>query len=80
MPLDVPPIISVSTRTLLEWCGQYKRKKTRIWAGCSLFYGSTWILLDENLERAMRIELTASAWEAEVLPLYDAREGRYSKR
>ena len=24
----------------------------------------------------MRIELTASAWEAEVLPLYDARSAR----
>ena len=28
----------------------------------------------------MRIELTASAWEAEVLPLYDAREGGHSMR
>ena len=27
----------------------------------------------------MRIELTALAWEARVLPLYDARESRYSK-
>ena len=25
------------------------------------------------MERAMRIELTALAWEARVLPLYDAR-------
>lgn len=27
----------------------------------------------QKLERAMRIELTAPAWEAGVLPLYDAR-------
>ncbi len=26
----------------------------------------------------MRIELTASAWEAEVLPLYDARVESYA--
>jgi hypothetical protein len=29
------------------------------------------------LERAMGIEPTALAWEARVLPLYDARAGRY---
>ena len=28
----------------------------------------------------MRIELTALAWEARVLPLYDAREGAHSMR
>jgi hypothetical protein len=28
----------------------------------------------------MRIELTALAWEARVLPLYDARRGRHSMR
>lgn len=36
-----------------------------------------------EVERAMRIELTALAWEARVLPLYDARsgqEGCHSKR
>lgn len=32
------------------------------------------------LERAMGIEPTALAWEARVLPLYDAREGRHSMR
>ena len=32
------------------------------------------------LERAMGIEPTAQAWEAWVLPLYDAREGRHSMR
>ena len=31
------------------------------------------ILHSENLERGMRIELTASAWKAEVLPLYEPR-------
>jgi hypothetical protein len=37
-------------------------------------------LFRRDLERAMRIELTASAWEAEVLPLYDAREGAHFMR
>ena len=27
----------------------------------------------ENLERAMGIEPTSEAWEASILPLYDAR-------
>ena len=35
------------------------------------------VTVERLLERAMRIELTASAWEAEVLPLYDARSGRF---
>ena len=30
----------------------------------------------KEVERAMRIELTALAWEARVLPLYDARSGQ----
>ena len=30
------------------------------------------------MERAKGIEPSALAWEARVLPLYDAREGRYS--
>ena len=34
--------------------------------------------LIRKLERAMGIEPTALAWEARVLPLYDAREGRNS--
>ena len=29
----------------------------------------------QNMERAMGIEPTALAWEARVLPLYDARVG-----
>ena len=32
------------------------------------------------MERAMGIEPTALAWEARVLPLYDAREGAHSMR
>ncbi|VVD29938.1 protein of unknown function [Paraburkholderia dioscoreae] len=32
------------------------------------------------LERAMGIEPTALAWEARVLPLYDARRARHSTR
>ncbi|MBS1157322.1 MAG: hypothetical protein H6R07_3246 [Proteobacteria bacterium] len=32
------------------------------------------------LERAMGIEPTALAWEARVLPLYDAREDPHSMR
>ena len=36
------------------------------------------VTVGKLVERAMRIELTASAWEAEVLPLYDARRGRHS--
>ena len=31
-----------------------------------------------GVERAKGIEPSASAWEAEVLPLYDAREGAHS--
>lgn len=34
----------------------------------------------ESLERAMGIEPTALAWEARVLPLYDAREERHFTR
>ena len=30
----------------------------------------------EQMERAMGIEPTALAWEARVLPLYDARSGQ----
>ena len=41
------------------------------------FGGSPWKV---DVERAKGIEPSASAWEAEVLPLYDARGGRYSKR
>ena len=33
-----------------------------------------------DMERAMGIEPTAQAWEAWVLPLYDARERRHSMR
>ena len=33
-----------------------------------------------QMERAMGIEPTALAWEARVLPLYDARAGRHSMR
>src|SRR5215472_11828883 len=33
-----------------------------------------------NVERAMGIEPTALAWEARVLPLYDARRARYFTR
>ena len=33
-----------------------------------------------DLERAMGIEPTALAWEARVLPLYDARAGRLCTR
>lgn len=33
-------------------------------------------LSEFNVERAMGIEPTALAWEARVLPLYDARSGR----
>ena len=29
----------------------------------------------ESLERAMGIEPTSEAWEASILPLYDARSG-----
>ena len=32
-----------------------------------------WTLKNTSLERAMGIEPTALAWEARVLPLYDAR-------
>ena len=35
---------------------------------------------NDAVERAKGIEPSASAWEAEVLPLYDAREGAHSKR
>jgi len=35
---------------------------------------------EKNLERAMGIEPTALAWEARVLPLYDAREAHNSTR
>ena len=35
------------------------------------------VTVEKLVERAMRIELTASAWEAEVLPLYDARSGHF---
>ena len=37
-------------------------------------------ITERVLERAMGIESTALAWEARVLPLYDAREDRHSKR
>ena len=36
--------------------------------------------LENSLERAMGIEPTALAWEARVLPLYDAREERHFTR
>jgi hypothetical protein len=36
-------------------------------------HGLAWTALEEFLERAMGIEPTALAWEARVLPLYDAR-------
>ena len=38
-----------------------------------LFLLQTNDLPESDVERAMGIEPTASAWEAEVLPLYDAR-------
>ena len=41
------------------------------------FGGSPWKV---EVERAMGIEPTAQAWEAWVLPLYDARKGRHSMR
>lgn len=39
--------------------------------------GSPWKV---EMERAMGIEPTAQAWEAWVLPLYDAREGWHCNR
>ena len=34
---------------------------------------SFWSMIIKNLERGKRIELSASAWKAEVLPLYEPR-------
>jgi hypothetical protein len=49
--------------------------------------GDGWLFLlqikdlqEFGVERAMGIEPTAQAWEAWVLPLYDAREGRHCNR
>jgi hypothetical protein len=39
----------------------------------TMFTGIIWTALEGFLERAMGIEPTALAWEARVLPLYDAR-------
>lgn len=36
-------------------------------------YSLHWLVWKRGLERAMGIEPTAQAWEAWVLPLYDAR-------
>ena len=33
-----------------------------------------------NLERAMGIEPTSEAWEASILPLYDARSAHYANK
>ena len=49
-----------------------KKARTLVVAGVS---GLAWMLRDRFLERAMGIEPTALAWEARVLPLYDARFG-----
>ncbi len=38
------------------------------------------MLLKNSVERAMGIEPTALAWEARVLPLYDARAAPHSTR
>jgi hypothetical protein len=43
----------------------------------SVFSGSPWKVA---VERVKGIEPSALAWEARVLPLYDAREGRHSTR
>src|SRR5438270_12107511 len=34
----------------------------------------------KNLERAMGIEPTSEAWEASILPLYDARSAPYANK
>lgn len=36
-------------------------------------YERGWMVKYKKMERAMGIEPTALAWEARVLPLYDAR-------
>ena len=40
-------------------------------------HGTLWV---EAVERAMGVEPTSLAWEARVMPLYDARTGRDSTR
>ena len=42
--------------------------------------GINWMSLEYCLERAMGIEPTALAWEARVLPLYDARAAPHFTR
>jgi hypothetical protein len=37
-------------------------------------------LLPDLMERAMGIEPTSEAWEASILPLYDARSGPYANK
>ncbi len=49
-----------------------KKPESHLFKGNS---GFSQILLDNSVERAMGIEPTALAWEARVLPLYDARSG-----
>ena len=52
-----------------------RNKKANLW-GLAFFADQN--LPEFGMERAKGIEPSASAWEAEVLPLYDAREGAHS--